>query len=113
MCDGLGMRYAFLGPFEVTHLNANGFRDYGERFFEGNRCSFTYRRAVNWLISHIGAYNVSSTFDPIPKMHEGDTKDRIAESLEKRVPLEKLKERQKWRDERLMELAMLKKKASE
>ena len=94
MSDGLGMRYAFLGPFEVTHLNApGGFKDYGERFFEG-------------------AYRVSSTFEPIPKMHEGDTKDRIAESLEKRVPTEKLRERQKWRDERLMELAMLKKKAS-
>ena len=46
-------------------------------------------------------------------MHEGDTKDRIAESLEKRVPLDKLAERQKWRDERLMELAMLKKRAAE
>ena len=60
-----------------------------------------------------GAYNVSSTFEPIPKMHEGETKDRIAESLEKRVPLDKLGDRQKWRDERLMELAMLKKRAAE
>lgn len=23
------------GPFEVAHLNAKNFRDYGERFFEG------------------------------------------------------------------------------
>lgn len=24
MSDGLGMRYAFLGPMETTHLNADG-----------------------------------------------------------------------------------------
>ena len=24
MTDGLGMRYAFMGPFETCHLNANG-----------------------------------------------------------------------------------------
>lgn len=24
MSEGLGCRYAFLGPMEVTHLNANG-----------------------------------------------------------------------------------------
>lgn len=35
MRDGLGLRYAFLGPFEVCHLNARDFRDYAERFFEG------------------------------------------------------------------------------
>lgn len=44
-------------------------------------------------------------------MWEGDTKDKIAESLEQRIPLDKVKERQKWRDERLMELAQLKRNA--
>lgn len=92
MKDGLGMRYCFLGMFEVCHLNAKNFRDYGERFFQG-------------------AYNVSSTFKPIPKMHEGDTKDRIAESLEKRIPLDQIAAKSKWRDLKLMELAKLKKDA--
>lgn len=76
----------------MCHLNARNFRDYGERFF-------------------VGAYNVSSTFKPVPKMHEGDTKNKIADSLEQRVPTDKIAERQKWRDERLMELAMLKRNA--
>ena len=26
MSDGLGMRYAFIGPFETAHLNAEGTR---------------------------------------------------------------------------------------
>lgn len=46
-------------------------------------------------------------------MHEGETKNCIAESLEKRIPLEKVEERKKWRDERLMDLAMLKKNSPE
>lgn len=29
MSDGLGMRYAFLGPMETTHLNAEG--DYAKK----------------------------------------------------------------------------------
>ena len=94
MRDGLGCRYAFLGMFEVTHLNAKNFRDYGERFFKG-------------------IFEVSSTFKSIPKMFEGDTKDRIAESLEKRIPLDKVEERINWRNERLIELAMLKRNAPE
>lgn len=44
-------------------------------------------------------------------MHEGDTKFKIAESLEERVPLDKIDARKKWRDERLMELATLKRNA--
>lgn len=32
MSDGLGMRYAFLGPLETAHLNAEGFTNYCERY---------------------------------------------------------------------------------
>lgn len=32
MSEGLGMRYAFLGPLETTHLNAEGFLSYIERY---------------------------------------------------------------------------------
>lgn len=41
MSDGLGMRYAFLGPFETANLNANGWIDYCKRF---NKSIFD----VNW-----------------------------------------------------------------
>lgn len=32
MSDGLGMRYAFLGPLQTAHLNAEGFLSYCERY---------------------------------------------------------------------------------
>lgn len=32
MSDGLGMRYAFLGPLETAHLNAEGMENYFERY---------------------------------------------------------------------------------
>lgn len=32
MSDGLGMRYAFLGPLETAHLNAEGWKNYCERY---------------------------------------------------------------------------------
>lgn len=32
MSEGLGMRYAFLGPLETAHLNAEGFASYSERY---------------------------------------------------------------------------------
>lgn len=34
MKDGLGMRYAFLGPMETTHLNAEGSFAYSKNFSE-------------------------------------------------------------------------------
>lgn len=53
MSDGLGMRYAFLGPLETAHLNAEGMRNYYERY-------------TNTI------YAVSQTMGPTPKM-EGPT----------------------------------------
>ena len=32
--QGLGLRYSFMGPFEVMHLNANGIREYCELYGE-------------------------------------------------------------------------------
>lgn len=32
MSDGLGMRYAFLGPLETAHLNAEGMLNYCDRY---------------------------------------------------------------------------------
>lgn len=32
MSDGLGMRYAFLGALETAHLNADGMKNYCERY---------------------------------------------------------------------------------
>jgi L-gulonate 3-dehydrogenase len=89
MSDGLGLRYAFMGPWETAHLNATGMREYFEKYATG-------------------IYDVSETFGPNPKM-EGKVAMEVIEALNKRVPEAELPERRKWRDERLTALAQLKK----
>lgn len=93
MSDGLGMRYAFLGPLETAHLNAEGFANYCQR----------YAATI---------YAVSKTFkDPISKM-EGSLVNDIAKQLEETVPIDKLQERRQWRDLCLTKLSQLKKECS-
>ncbi len=89
MSEGLGMRYAFLGPFETTHLNAEGFASYCSRYGPS-------------------IYEVSKTMKP-PQKLEGPTAEKIAQQLEKMTPLDKLAERRRWRDESLIKLSQLKK----
>lgn len=88
MSDGLGMRYAFLGPLETAHLNAEGMTSYFER----------YSKTI---------YAVSQTMGPTPKM-EGKTAIEIAKQLEKICPLDQLQNRRAWRDECLTKLSILK-----
>uniref|UniRef100_A0A336KBN1 CSON004184 protein n=1 Tax=Culicoides sonorensis TaxID=179676 RepID=A0A336KBN1_CULSO len=88
MSDGLGMRYAFLGPMETAHLNAEGMKSYCER----------YSKTI---------YAVSETMGPTPKM-EGAQADVVAEQLEKMCPIEDLQKRREWRDACLTKLSQLK-----
>ncbi|XP_015294512.3 lambda-crystallin homolog isoform X7 [Macaca fascicularis] len=48
MSEGLGMRYAFIGPLETMHLNAEGMLSYCDRYSEGMK-------------------HVLKTFGPIPE----------------------------------------------
>lgn len=89
MKDGLGLRYAFLGPMETAHLNAEGMLNYCER----------YSKTI---------YAVSETMGPTPKM-EGPTMLEVAKQLEQMCPLEDLQSRRAWRDSCLTKLAQLKK----
>lgn len=89
MSEGLGMRYAFLGPLETTHLNAEGFVSYCERY-------------ANTI------HSVSQDFKPAPK-YDGHKVKEIARQLEALVPLDKLQERRNWRDLCLAKLSLLKK----
>lgn len=89
MSDGLGMRYAFLGPLETAHLNAEGMLSYCER----------YSKTI---------YAVSQTMGATPKM-EGPVAQQVAKELEEMVPLDKLPERRAWRDACLTKLSQLKK----
>ena len=52
--------------------------------------------------------SVCRDFGPVPTFRES-TSDKIAEEMLKRIPVEKLPERRKWRDERLIALSQLKK----
>uniref|UniRef100_A0A1I8MS94 3-hydroxyacyl-CoA dehydrogenase n=1 Tax=Musca domestica TaxID=7370 RepID=A0A1I8MS94_MUSDO len=90
MNEGLGLRYAFLGPMETAHLNAEGIRDYIQRF--GGEI-----------------HKVSETYDAIPKMEPGPTLDKIAEQCEEMVPRDMLATRRKERDAFLTKLSALKK----
>lgn len=89
MSDGLGPRYAFMGPLETAHLNADGFKNYCDRY-------------ANTI------HAVSKTFKPLPKF-EGPRVAQIAEELEKKVPLDQLQARRNWRDMCLTKLSQLKK----
>ncbi|GFY57308.1 lambda-crystallin homolog [Trichonephila inaurata madagascariensis] len=88
MHEGLGLRYAFIGPLETCHLNADGMLDYCNRYGQG-------------------IYKVSETFGPNPKM-EGELAEKVHEEISKISPVENLVERRRWRDARLTALARMK-----
>ncbi|XP_049837385.1 lambda-crystallin [Schistocerca gregaria] len=92
MSEGLGMRYAFLGPLETAHLNAEGMESYCDR----------YGQTI---------YDVSMTMGPTPKF-EGPVVKELHKQLCEMTPLEKLPERRAWRDLCLTHLSTLKKKMS-
>jgi len=100
MRDGLGLRFAFMGPMETIHLNAMGLKKYCE----------TYGETI---------YNVSKTMGDIPSawlMRNEEDKAKI-EKLDKQmtdlIPLEKHGERCLLRDKRLAALAKLKRNLKE
>jgi len=90
MSDGLGCRYAFLGPMEVTHLNANGVEEYAHKYNQGY-------------------LNVCKDLKPAPSWESPELLAKVKMQLEAMVPLDQLEERRRYRDVRLAALAKLKK----
>ncbi|EDM14345.1 crystallin, lamda 1, isoform CRA_b [Rattus norvegicus] len=90
MSDGLGMRYAFIGPLETMHLNAEGMVSYCDRYSEGMK-------------------RVLKTFGPVPEF-SGDTVEKVNQDMCMKVPddPEHLAARRHWRDDCLMQLSKLK-----
>jgi L-gulonate 3-dehydrogenase len=90
--EGLALRWSFMGPFETIDLNApGGVRDYAERYqrlYEGLFPSM--QRRVDWV---------------------GPVMSIVEDERRRRVPADKLVERQSWRDRRLMALAAHKRRA--
>jgi 3-hydroxyacyl-CoA dehydrogenase len=84
---GLGLRWAFIGPFETIDLNApGGVADYIERFDGMYRTiAATQGRFVEWT---------------------GELARRLDAQRAEILPRDKLDERQGWRDRRLMALAV-------
>ncbi|XP_067265823.1 lambda-crystallin homolog isoform X2 [Chanodichthys erythropterus] len=92
MSEGLGMRYAFIGPIETMHLNApEGMEDYLQRYREG------MKRVLN-------------AFGPVPDF-SGEPAARIIKEICELIPgeHEHLTARRERRDQLLMGLAKLKK----
>jgi len=86
MSQGLGTRWSFMGPFQTIDLNApEGVVDYCERYTPGIENIVSKQdNSVRW---------------------QSDVVKRIDEAMRKETPVDSLKERIKWRDNQLMELA--------
>jgi len=95
MRDGLGLRWAFLGPFEGVDLNAvGGIREYFERF------GFLF----NDMAKDLGLAQPVVTPQSIALL------ESYARS---RLPLAQLPERMQWRDRRISQLRAMKQQAGE
>jgi L-gulonate 3-dehydrogenase len=83
---GIGLRWAFMGPFETINLNApGGVVDYAGR----------YGGAM---------YEIAETQTTPLRWNSGALLAGVAKELDKRTPPAKRAERQLWRDRRLMAL---------
>jgi L-gulonate 3-dehydrogenase len=82
--DGLGMRWAFIGPFRTIHMNApNGVNDYCDRYSSAiERVCKTQDNSIHW---------------------DSDVYDRIHKSMEKNK-----KENIHWRDKQLSSIQIQK-----
>jgi L-gulonate 3-dehydrogenase len=91
--DGLALRWSFMGPFETMDLNApGGIRDYCERY-QGIYSNIfpQMQRRVDW---------------------SGEVMAVVEPDRRKKLPADKLQERQVWRDKRLMALTAHKRRAA-
>lgn len=91
--EGLALRWSFMGPFETIDLNAPaGVCDYVERYQGIYSNLFTQmQRRVDWA---------------------GPVLAQIERERRAKLPADQLAERQKWRDRRLMALAVHKRRAA-
>ena len=87
--DGLGLRWAFMGPFETIDLNApQGVADYAQR----------YGDMLHSLCVDMGP----------PRRWTHDLIARVERERREALPLQQQPERARWRDGRLMALRSLK-----
>jgi 3-hydroxyacyl-CoA dehydrogenase len=83
--EGLGLRWSFMGPFETADLNApGGIRDFVGRFGKDLRDIYPHDGPVDW---------------------SGELMDRVEAHRRAKLPMEKHRDRQIWRDRMLIALA--------
>ncbi|SAL03257.1 3-hydroxyacyl-CoA dehydrogenase [Caballeronia ptereochthonis] len=84
MRDGLAMRWSFMGPFETIDLNApGGVADYAARYGGTYRSIAAGRKPFDW---------------------PAETLDKLDAERRAVLPRDKIEERSRWRDRRLMAL---------
>lgn len=86
--DGLGPRYAFMGPWMTAHLNAAGIVDYFQKYGDG-------------------IYNVSRDCQPLLRI-AGEAAQQVEDAVMCEVPIDMLDKKRAWRDRCLIELARVK-----
>jgi L-gulonate 3-dehydrogenase len=90
--DGLGLRWAFMGPFETIDLNApGGIRDYCERY---------------------GPLYLDIAKQAEPRVGNDALLDRLEQERLQKLPASERPARQLWRDQRLMDLVVHKRNAA-
>jgi L-gulonate 3-dehydrogenase len=90
--DGLGLRWAFMGPFETIDLNApGGIRDYCERY---------------------GPLYLDIAKQAEPRVWNDALLDRLDKERSHKLPASARPARQLWRDQRLMDLVVHKRNAA-
>ena len=72
----MGMRYAFMGPMETIHLNAEGTQNYCDRY--GEVLGLVVNKTMKPFFSQT-IYNVSSDLGPIPTGWKQETEKDKAE----------------------------------
>jgi 3-hydroxyacyl-CoA dehydrogenase len=91
--DGLGLRWAFMGPFETIDLNApGGIRDYCGRY---------------------GPLYLDIARQAQPRAWEAPLLDKLEAQRQQEVPVDARTARLRWRDQRLMKLVAHKRQLTE
>lgn len=88
VADGIGPRFAFMGPWMTAHLNDEGLAE--------------YLRKHNKDI-----YNVNLDCRPLWRL-DGEAAQQIVDTMLHLAPIDKINERRAWRDKCIIELARMK-----
>lgn len=110
MSQGLGPRYAFMGPLETAHLNAEGMIVFSTGGSYWSVLLIVVFLGMENYCERYGEtiFKVSKTLGPVTRF-DGSSLENVNRQLTEQIPLEKLQEKRAWRNVCLASLAKLKK----